>query len=223
LQIGKRGKVERGVERAPYLVAREAVINGKNTLIIAYRGTFYGEDWKQNKKFFPVTVMLGQDRVNVHNGIHERFREIEAFINRSELIKKIINIDNILVVGQSLGGALASMKALELKGTYPRKNIKLITLSDPPVFGKNSAKRAELRLEKENIVRFYRRNDVIAGVARLPYSYFGHVFPIKTDTQYSNIKRVASLFFRNHNIAAIAADILSVVFNDVRLQDIIRM
>jgi hypothetical protein len=216
---------------APYLVIYEVQIGNMPTLVIAYRGTFYMDDKAavdDSKLFFD------KNDKEVHNGVYTRFTKIEKLLNEDTQYQRSIGkCNDILVVGQSLGGGLASMKAFDLKESQKEKNIKLVTFSDLPVFSGHSASYAERTLGKQNIVRFNRDGDMpivgtefknalksILSSQNTSYKSFGNTFYFETNTNYSNIKQIASVLFRNHNIIAIAADVLSVAFSIVHCNSI---
>ncbi|KAI9136879.1 Alpha/Beta hydrolase protein [Paraphysoderma sedebokerense] len=124
--------------------------SNQNSIVVAYRGTVNQMNWEQNLRFNPMTYkfLSGDnspdipDQARVHQGFYELFdatkaelttvvtnlwREKSAASNNSTLPLRLI------VVGHSMGGALAGFSALHLQRTLnlSRSQIEVYTYNQP--------------------------------------------------------------------------------------------
>lgn len=104
-------------------------------VIIAFEGSDGKNDWKHNFKFMktvPDFVQMGKG-VKIHRGFDAEYKEA-CYIIHNELIKeKYKDFEKILVTGHSLGGALATLCAVDLAITYPYCEVVMISEGAPRV------------------------------------------------------------------------------------------
>lgn len=104
------------------------IFENPNTVIIAFTGTFYYYQWKLDQE--NNLVPINNSEVLVHEGfltIYNSFRNQVRSLN--------LEGKNIYLTGISLGGAMASLAALDLARYHP----KVYTFASPKVFNKEGA------------------------------------------------------------------------------------
>ena len=211
----------------------------EGTVYLAFRGTYSKDDaWIDSDVSKSECDFLGKKCV--HKGFLNRYLQLQSGM-KSLLHDKIDlyrrktgkEIKKIVVTGHSLGGALATLAALELKQNYKKMPVKLITFCSPRVLSFD----AYDYVTKNNIlpqsgedgaVRIYRYGDVVPNMppSSMGFKHFGEVFFIanppsgfKSDSEktiYSKIKSYFSLddwkewaksFLGYHSVTGILEDV----------------
>lgn len=127
-----------------------AVINSDpTTLIIAIRGTQTGIDLLQDSHLaqtpFPIT---SRNNPLVHQGFYNVYVSVKDIILQS--IPK--NIQNIIVVGHSLGSAVAVLMGLTIKQAMSNINTRVVTYACPKVGNEDLADLVDSNIEHVRIV-----------------------------------------------------------------------
>jgi hypothetical protein len=139
-------------------------INGKRTLILAFRGTVLPSEWLTDANFFSTQVEFSGQKLDVHRGFLNHFNGMKDTIYSvvSTLIA-LENVTRIIVTGHSLGGAVANLAALFLRENFDVP-VYLITFEAPKVFRKKNAVLVEDLLGDEHIKRFADKHDLVVKV-----------------------------------------------------------
>jgi len=104
-----------------------------NALVIVFRGSDEFRDWLFNfataKKHVPYDNY--NSKIRVHHGWCEAYKEkIRFFIHYLIITKKPIKV---IVAGQSFGGALATLCAVDLQYNFPQLDIACLPFGSPKV------------------------------------------------------------------------------------------
>ncbi|GAB4843569.1 hypothetical protein Ancab_013534 [Ancistrocladus abbreviatus] len=166
------------------LQAYVGVAKNLNAMIIAFRGTQehsiqnWIEDlyWKQLDVNFP-----DMSDAMVHHGFYYAYHNTTLRPGVIGAVKRAIEFygdTNIIVIGHSMGGAMASLCALDLVVHHNAKNVQVMTFGQPRVG--NAAFASYYSEHVPNTIRITNDHDI---VAHLPpyYSFFPrrtyHHFP----------------------------------------------
>ena len=160
---------------------RKAFIDGKPYIIVALHGTANGDDavTDANAIFGANCPFLKNS--SVHKGFYDRYamfreemiNEVKAYFG--ELHSKDTKI---LVTGHSLGGALATLAALELEQELNFKGrVQMVTFCSPRVLSPDAHKIASeiIPEDKNRALRVWRIGDTVAkvGMGSMGYKHFG--------------------------------------------------
>lgn len=162
--MGKSGAVVK--DRTGFGVVLERGGGNAGELIVALRGTQSGSDWLSN---INIGMMPGPNGSMVHAGfwgIYSSFRqELGRIIARE-------NPNHIHFVGHSLGGALASLAAIDFLGSGTVGG-SLYTFGSPRVG--SIAMNATMRrcLPATNVRRVYAISDPVPMIPMLPFLHYG--------------------------------------------------
>jgi predicted lipase len=143
---------------------------------IAFRGTQQPQDWMTDINGFHEEVPYGNygSAIRVHRGFLTAYKsvrdEIHEFINNSPTY-----INNIHVCGHSLGGALATLCAVDMQFNYPNKKVTCYPSGNPKVGNKAFVESYNRRVP--NTIRTYMRTDV---VPELPPVWIEKIFKQKS-------------------------------------------
>jgi len=151
-------------------------------IIMSFRGAANSENWETNFDTWPEPYpnAPGVDDAEIHPGFYEAFHDLED----AGLYDAIVDIfrrhpwSDVLCTGHSLGGALTSITALELRQSDKYKeleigNIDVITFGMPRVFSPS------LAVFFSDVVRttwrIVNRYDIVASIPTkaMGYSHFG--------------------------------------------------
>ncbi len=143
------------------------VAHTDSAILISFRGTESLNDWIANLDVFSTSKPYGE----VHRGFVEAFEEV-----RTELVNTLRNLDPghkvIHITGHSLGGALATIAACELRSEF---SISSIYTFGQPRLGNATTVKFILDKYPGHFSRFVFDDDV---VARIPpgYKHVGRLF-----------------------------------------------
>ena len=119
-------------------------------IVIAFRGSVniktskraFWNNWKENAKFFTtkpwyLPLKPGEDSVKVHIGFNNAYLSLRAsLLNSLTALVTQHPSDTIYVTGYSLGGALATLAAADVKNQYPQKVPVMYNVGAPVVGNK---------------------------------------------------------------------------------------
>ena len=131
----------------------------------------------------------------VHAGFHNAYRSIVPNLARDE--RRIMDADVVHCVGHSLGGAIATLLAVEYG--LRRPNVKLYTFGSPRVGAYATPAAFETVLGKENIYRVAHDLDPVTLVGPYPYA---HVNGLPTDPNNMMLRSPTAklISFANHDM-----------------------
>lgn len=140
------------------------------TLYIIFRGSDGRGDWRDNFKFWQKEIPYDgtNPKIRVHAGFIKQYKKI-----RNE-IHDIISINSLvrrtIITGHSLGGALATLCALDIQYNFPERDIICIPFGSPRVGNYYFVKSYNKRVK--NTHRYVNGDDL---VCKVPLAIFGYV------------------------------------------------
>ena len=150
--------------------------------VICFRGSHGDEDWQDNFTFNKQEMSFNGRRVKVHTGFKTQYYTVSYYLR-----EKFIMSPKVLVCGHSLGGALASLCALDLKSGNPKMDVTCVTWGSPRVGG-----RAWAKLFNEMVpdsLRYVYRNDIVCRVPTAWMNFFHVANKIHLDPGGSIVRR----------------------------------
>jgi hypothetical protein len=205
INIHSNGKFE---NKKPDYIVYHTLINKKKTLVVAFRGSFTFADYRTDiNGVLRTHFMIGDKEISVHRGFGKKYESYAECLSGTVECALTYGIEEILVTGHSLGGALASLTALHLKSLNFGIPIKLITVGSPRVFATKSANVAEDIIGRENILRIWRKGDIFTSLppGRTLYRHIGIPITFNGNTVNSHLGVGLK---KNHSVVSIAADSL---------------
>ncbi len=161
-------------------------IDGEPYVVVTFHGTANLRDAATD-----LNALVGRDceflgNARVHAGFYNRYEEFrkEMIEKVEECYKKTNMKPKVLVTGHSLGGALATLAALDLQQQPKafRGRIQMITFCSPRVLSRAAHNAARLVLPeiKSHALRIWRVGDTVAkvGMGLLGYEHFGESWGI---------------------------------------------
>ena len=106
-----------------------AILHGDNALIV-FRGTSTGLDWWRDASCWPARAWPLR-----HEGFHRTWQEVRPLVDAwlAEVAEKLGHPPTIYLGGHSLGGAVATLAAVDLARAH--KVARVVTLGSPRVAG----------------------------------------------------------------------------------------
>lgn len=162
-----------------------------NLLVIAFRGSNNDQDWRYNFEFAQKEMVFddmpygykSRTGVAIHTGFRKDYAQCEAGIH--EMVKAFADgevVKNILIVGHSLGGALAHIASLDMQFNFgDRMSISCVSFGSPRVF--NHAGVASYNRRVPNTVRVVNGSDPVPRVpfAEMGYEHVGNEMHVNAD------------------------------------------
>jgi hypothetical protein len=102
-----------------------------SNVLVCIRGTLVVEEWLQNFTAIPADYQFIEQFGTVHLGFREIYRSIQTSIHQSLL--EVSPHLRITLVGHSLGGALATLAAPDIRRTLAREHVDVCTIGGPRV------------------------------------------------------------------------------------------
>ena len=150
-------------------------VSDVGTITVAFRGSESRLDWlavclRWQTPFVPVAG------ARVHAGFMRQYSSL-----RGPLVQYLVSLDcaerEILVTGHSLGGALATMFALELALACPRAHVVCCAFSAPRT-GNRAFVRAADRTPNLDITRVHVVGDIIPGMPYFGYHHTSRLYRV---------------------------------------------
>lgn len=142
-------------------------------LFICFKGSHGRADWTDNFKFWQIDVRkmkpygnLDSD-VRVHVGFIEQYKTIRSIIHL--IVKQHAKETKIIVTGHSLGGALATLCAVDIQFNFLDKFVECVTFGSPRVGNKAFAESFNKRIPSS--FRYVNGQDI---VCKVPMPIFGY-------------------------------------------------
>ena len=211
-------------------------ITGSTEITIAFRGTESLADWTE-ANFNSVMghslekngEIFGNLSGRVHAGFLSRYQDC-----REDLLKQIRSLlenhglesNNVTfnITGHSLGGALASIAAVDLRHalTIDKEHLKLTTFASPRVYNKKAAAAID-NLFGDNAVRVWMENDIVpaANLGLIGYKHIGQSLKLRSTTNIIQLSDISGLwsyglsFFRGSTQAVAVSSPLGIATNMV--------
>ncbi|MBF0103287.1 MAG: lipase family protein [Desulfobacterales bacterium] len=164
-------------------------IDGKRKLYIVFRGSVDVQDWVDDVSFYKKQVPYWgmNSKMKVHRGFLSQYIKIRDFIHARV---SRIRINDCVMTGHSLGGALAVLCAADLRYLHPElQSITCYTFGAPRIGNKHFAD-AYMNSVPETY-RYVYGDDV---VTQLPFAAFGFVHVGKLIKLYRPQQRPMHVF-----------------------------
>jgi predicted lipase len=144
----------------------------EKTLYVIFRGTNDSQDVVIDLNFILISFIECNKKCKVHRGFLKQFSAIKDPILKT-IVENANNIENIIFIGHSLGGALAILFTGYVASLYPKIKVSCHTFGSPRVGNKHYVKWFQNNVSCSNCVRITNQND---PVTQIPISgYFQHV------------------------------------------------
>lgn len=170
----------------------------ETTLYIVFQGSQGIKDWLDNFKFWRRDVRKTKpygditNDVEVHSGFITQYQTVRDLIHN--IIKENPRCHEIICTGHSLGGALATLCAVDIQYNFDSVLVSCITFGSPRVGNKAFTKSFKRRVP--NSIRIVNGSDIVCKVPFLIF-FFRHVhnigkvgkkkwYLISTDDHYPN-------------------------------------
>ncbi len=146
-----------------------------DTLVVAFRGSEETgiADWITDLKFIQQVFPYGEGgnkKVKVHYGFIQAYKSVrDAVLNET----KKTPYKRIICTGHSLGGALATLAALDIEYNLPDKDISCYTFGSPKVGNKYFTESYNKRVPKT--FRFVNGSDTVPNIPPGAYRHVGRV------------------------------------------------
>ncbi|CAG5110591.1 Oidioi.mRNA.OKI2018_I69.chr2.g4976.t1.cds [Oikopleura dioica] len=141
-------------------------VEGKTYAIVTVCGTFELQDVWQDIKISQ--VQFEETEARAHSGFYECFQAlkpgVESFLDKTVAEK---TVDEILIVGHSLGGAVASLLGASLAPKYEGENFRVVSVGAPKIGNKALQDLFKERVKKHVRVRL--TSDLIVRMPNLLY------------------------------------------------------
>lgn len=160
--------------------------DGKQEVIVAFRGSKTFKDWVCNLNFLPSKYLIHHDskRSYIHWGFNRLiYQQVGSQLSKSENTKPfhelLIEIAEPLIakglrfsfIGHSSGGAVATLMADLFERKYPKKVKRVVTFGQPAVGNKHFHKHYKLHLRTYRVCCDL---DMVTFMPPFPF-YFYHV------------------------------------------------
>ncbi|OFW85309.1 MAG: hypothetical protein A2W06_00325 [Alphaproteobacteria bacterium RBG_16_42_14] len=146
----------------------------------------------------------------IHKGFNNRYMQSREAMH--DLIRATLDDHNksaadveFVVTGHSLGGALATLAAADLKKNFSgADNLKLVTFSSPRVVSHDGAQSIEDSIGKDRIIRVWRDGDIVPSILLgiFGFKHVGHSVKLESKTG-------GHLSLRNHGLSSIVEEATS--------------
>jgi hypothetical protein len=140
-------------------------IDTTNQYVLAFEGSQDLKDAKVDLNFSKLVPYKNHPYAKVHGGFWSAYKSIHDEIY--DLIKNH-QVDNLMVVGHSLGGALATIASLDLAEVLGINNILMVSLGAPRVGNFQYA-----QLYDSKVDEYYRLTHGHDPIVQLPYRLMG--------------------------------------------------
>ena len=145
------------------------VAKDKTDAIILFRGTYSTKNWYTDIEIDMEKVKYFIVPQNVHRGFNNAYEKV-----RKRVLELVEDIPKIEVSGHSLGAALATLCALDIKTTRPAVDLNVYTFGSPRVGDKKFVKYFAKFVKPECSFRFVNAEDPVPKVPPTPIG-FKHV------------------------------------------------
>lgn len=137
------------------------ILPSADNAIISFRGTQEVRDWATDLDGFHEEVPYGNydSPIRTHRGMTRAYKSVRGKIH--EWIKKNSPL-RLYICGHSLGGALATLCAVDLQYNFPGRAIECYVSGNPKVGNKAFAVSYEKRVPKT--MRTYMRTDLVPNL-----------------------------------------------------------
>lgn len=173
-------------------------LTNQNAFVIAFRGSEETgvQDWITDLKFIRQVYPYQESnnrKVKVHYGFIEAYKSVREEV--LDAVKKS-NMDKIICTGHSLGGALASLCALDVQYNTP-KNVRCFTYGSPKVG--NAAFAESYNRRVKNTYRIVTKGDIVPMFPPLGYHHVGTLHELDYSEPDANLlDKVAAHFPHNY-------------------------
>lgn len=171
----------------------------KVQITIAFHGTESNADLIADAKFFKQQNKVLSKTGSIHGGFNERYMAIRSsLMNKLMLVMEHNNLKvedvEFVITGHSLGGALATLAALDIRLNVLKENegkLKLVTFSSPRTLDVAGAAEFELVVGEGQALRIWIDKDpIVAGLSNTLFGlkHVGLSIKLESDSYILNMK-----------------------------------
>lgn len=161
---GKSGAVVKDTTGFGVVMERGTGINRE--VIVAIRGTQTGRDWASNLN---VGYAAGPAGSLVHSGFMEIYKSLQSELHK---VVRAANAQRVHFVGHSLGGALATLAAVDFAANKGMP-ASLYTFGAPRVGSLGLANTLRTKVPAGSVKRIYSLADPVPMIPLFPYVHYG--------------------------------------------------
>lgn len=161
---GKSGAVIKDTTGFGVVMERGTGINRE--VIVAIRGTQTGSDWVSN---FNVGYAAGPAGSLVHSGFMEIYKTLQSELHK---VVRAANAQRVHFVGHSLGGALATLAAVDFAANKGMP-ASLYTFGAPRVGSLGLTNTLRTKVPAGSVKRIYSLSDPVPMIPLFPYVHYG--------------------------------------------------
>lgn len=164
----------------------------RNAIILSFRGSQNLQNWIENLNFEKVPYVFCL-RCEIHAGFYADYTAVEAAVNSKvqSLLSKYPTA-KLVATGHSLGGALATIAAMELKRIHSNLEVEIHHYGGPRIGNVHLAKHLNNKIN--DIYRVVHHKDIVPHLPPdLPeFEYHHAAYEIFWDEDFSQYKTCAS-------------------------------
>lgn len=172
-----------GIERViGYIFYSESL----KTILISFTGTFFFNQWESDLLFFqvpPTTLNNYSQGIEIHRGFYNIYLSIrDQLVNNIDRIQQQKDVDQLILTGHSLGGALSTTAAFDLGKNSPKPSN--WTFASPRLGNLDFANKYDSL--KINTIRVFNTSDIVPDLpppvlSDFVYEHVGENIPFTTN------------------------------------------
>jgi triacylglycerol lipase len=170
------------------------IIESSDAVIVAFRGTQSDTDWISDLRYGQVPYQYVQNAGNVHAGFMDIYRSCRDGI--MNVLTSLSPSTPIFVTGHSLGGALATLHALDLAVNLDERTIAMVNFGSPRVGNRDFAYQYKQYIPYS--IRYVNSVDLVPFMP--PRKIYSPLH--KTHFMYEHVPRRIMFYSPQHSIEA---------------------
>ena len=157
-------------------IAGTWITTDKQYALVVIRGTRNIEELKSDFRYSTTGIYMNDSNYKVHSGMYAIYNSI-----RNDLLNSVQNVQNVFIVGHSLGSAISYYFGLELLSNH---NVEIVAFAPPRSGDRNFANVISKNLRISSIIN---NADFIPSI---PWSFMPEIRKPYTPDEYSHVSPV---------------------------------